>query len=290
MSFKRDLLTRLLPHLPDALLSKALRGRSYIVENVPRGREFVWPYYLGNASVLVNTDNPIERESLTGTYDLEVSRHVAQFVRLGDVAIDGGANVGLVTLLLAKAVGSEGRVYAIEPGEVYLKRLKKNLELNPHLSDVVAVLPVGISDAEGVMTWAADPGAPYNASFLPDSEASLEGATSLPVTTLDALTRSEGLDRLDFVKLDLEGMELWALKGAREVLDRFRPAVLFESLEIFRHARGRPDVFLDIGELLTAAGYGLYHLPPDGQLVSVTPEHLPANTLALHDDDPRGMK
>lgn len=285
MSLKRDILTTLLPYLPNSLLPKALHGRTYIIPDVPAGREFVWPYYLGDTSVLVNTSNPLERAALTGTYDPEVSRHVRRFVRPGDVCVDGGANVGLVTLLLARAVGSEGRVYAVEPGEVYRERLIRNLQLNPRLGGVVRVAPVGLSDSEGTLRWAPDPRTPYNAAFLCSCEEA--DGVSLPVTTLDLLARGEHLTRLDFIKLDLEGMELPAFRGAREVLERFRPAVLFESMEIFRNARGCTDAFRNISSLLAGVGYGLHHLTEEGALRSVTPERMPDNTLALHRDDPR---
>lgn len=287
MGLKRDLLTRLLPYFPDGLLCKALRGRPYIIHNVPQGREFVWPYYLSDTPILVNTSNPLERESLTGTYDRGLSRYINCFVRPDDVCIDGGANVGLVTLLMAKTVGGGGRVYAVEPGDVYLERLRKNLELNPSLAGVVRIMPVGLSDREGMLLWSPDPNAPYNAWFMPFVEVPVDSAVSLPVTTLDALARSEGLNRLDFVKLDLEGMELWALRGASEVLARYRPAVLFESLEMWRNTRGLTDVFRQIGELLVEAGYDLYYLPTEGNLVQITTERMPQNTLALHRNDPR---
>src|SRR5207244_7164528 len=123
--------------------------------HLPKRFTLRWPYYLDDVSVLVDLGNPIERPMFRGEYEVDVSRIVADFVRPGSYCVDVGANVGPVTLLLAKYVGPDGRVAAVEPGPPYRARLAANLHMNPKLCDRVTVVAAGLSDAPGVLHWPA---------------------------------------------------------------------------------------------------------------------------------------
>ena len=116
-------------------------------------------------------------------------------------------------LLMAKLVGPAGRVLAVEPGPPYVERLRANLALNASLSDRVAVHNVGLSDAPGMLHWRPDPNNPFNAGLSAAHPDSVPGEVAVPVTTLDALVASRELDRLDFIKIDVEGMELEVMRG-----------------------------------------------------------------------------
>lgn len=265
----------LLPHLPSPVLNRMIRRRPYLASMLPAGFQLRWPYYLGDVAVLIDTSNAIENQMIHGDYEGEVSRVARHYVRPGDFCIDVGANTGPVTLLLAKLVGRGGRVLSFEPGPPYVERLKRNLELNPELKEVVIPVNEGLSDTEGTMMWAADPEHPYNAGLLNVTE-----GTTVKVGTLDEAVARHGWQRLDFVKIDVEGMELEVLKGARRTLEKFQPVLLFETMEIFRAARGF-DIFLEIENLLKALGYGLFYLTPTGNLLEVSSRNLADNTLAL---------
>lgn len=136
-------------------------------------------------------------------------------VQPGDVVIDGGAFAGDTSLYFAHLAGERGRVVAFEfePGNLGL--LEQNLELNPGLSTRVEVRRAALWDQDGV-----------ELGFRPFGPATaiVENGESTVVTeTIDALVARGGLDRVDFVKLDIEGAELAALRGASDTLRRFRP-------------------------------------------------------------------
>jgi FkbM family methyltransferase len=265
----------LLQYLPAGVLNRVIRRRPYLAESLPVGFQLKWPYYLGDVTVLVDVSNAIENQMIAGEYDWEVSRTIRHYVKPGDFCIDVGANSGPLTLLLAKLTGGGGRVLSFEPGPPYFERLKRNLDLNPGFGEIVTPIQEGLSDREGTLLWAADPEHLYNAGFLNVTE-----GTKVPVSTLDASVKRHGWNRLDFVKIDVEGMELEVLQGARETLERFRPIVLFETIELFREARGF-DIFGEIEGMLNSLDYGLYYLTPSNILIEVQANRLPANTLAL---------
>lgn len=274
----------LVPLLPRWLLTRAVQFRPALLDRVPPGRSLRWSHYLGDIVVWIDPANAIERKMIGG-YEPSVLRAVERFVSAGSYCLDVGANVGAVTLALARQVGPTGRVLAIEPGPPYAARLRRNLRANARLIERVIVLPAGLSEAEGSLLWRPDPLHPFNAGLSQVHSAAVPGELPVPVTTLDAALAQQGWKRVDFIKIDVEGMELEVLRGARGTLESLRPVVLFETLEIFRVGHrainGIADVFAEIEDLLHGLNYRLCDLLPDGSLTDVTAAALPDNTLAI---------
>jgi FkbM family methyltransferase len=232
---------------------------------------------MGDISVLVNTDNPIETAMLSGVYDRELYRILKRFVSPGDYCIDIGANVGPVTLMLAKLVGPRGHVVAVEPGPPYYERLRANLCANPGLQDRVTTVNIGLSDSTESLRWVPDPKHPYNAGlWMPHHDVGV----TVPVETLDRMVEQIHLRRIDFIKIDVEGMEFQVINGGIGALTEFEPIVLFEALEVFRTLH-RQDSFAEIERLFDSLDYGLYGMESSGKLYPVTAVNLPFNTLAI---------
>jgi len=184
------------------------------VNHIKPGRTIVWPNYLGDMSVLVDRGNAIESSMLNETYDADVVPSFTRFVKPGHYCIDVGANVGAVTLHLARLVGSQGHVVAVEPGPPYCARMTRNLELNPTVRDRVTMVNAGVGETSGTLRWQADPNAPFNAMLFdhrPWPAANTE--VLVPVETLDDLVIRLRLPRVDFIKIDVESMELEVLRG-----------------------------------------------------------------------------
>lgn len=156
----------------------------------------------------------------TGSFEPDTERTIRKLVRAGDVVADVGANIGYLTLHLARRVGASGRVYAFEPADETFDRLTTNLGLN-NLPQVVPVR-AGVSDtpSEGVSVT-------IQSTYRLDGRD--EGVEQrIRLTTIDDLVEEEGLTRLDFLKIDTDGMEVNVLRGARRSLERFRPSILTE--------------------------------------------------------------
>jgi len=179
-------------------------------------------------------------------------------LRPGDVVIDGGANIGLYTVLAAACVGRHGQVIACEPSPATMTLLRANVKHNRF--DWVEVREVALAEARGRLTMHTfEPGSGYS-SFAP--ALTLDGdRIDVEVTTLDDLAAT--LDRsVSLVKLDVEGAELRALHGASELLRVARPDFLIE-LEPQHLARQGSSVaeLQDLFEDVAYVGYALGDKP-----------------------------
>lgn len=151
-----------------------------------------------------------------GFYESQKQRCIACAVRKNSVFWDVGANVGFYSLLASKLVGS-GKVFAFEPVPRNLLYLRKHLVLN-HAKNV-EVLATAVSDRIGVSSFEIE-----ETGFM--GRLSGEGNITVPTTTLDSLVEEGKVLPPNYVKMDIEGAELLALRGASDTFQRFRP-VLF---------------------------------------------------------------
>jgi FkbM family methyltransferase len=136
-------------------------------------------------------------------------------VRKGDVVIDGGAHVGdspRHALLMGAA-----KVVAVEPDPDNLRALRRNLAREIKAGQVI-VVPKGIYDREGSLTFVR-----RNNSWDGEFHEGHGDGDALPVTTIDRIVRAARLERVDLIKLDIEGSEVPALRGAVRTIRRFKP-------------------------------------------------------------------
>lgn len=142
--------------------------------------------------------------------------------RPGDVALDVGGCWGETALWMATLVGDAGRVHTFEPSRQNLVLLKANLERNPEAAARVRVHDAPLADQAGTEVWMDD--AIAAGATTHDSPDETERATTRAITdSVDALVARGELDRVDFVKLDVEGAELSILRGATRTLTEHRP-------------------------------------------------------------------
>ena len=286
----RFVLRAVVPRLPNRLLIPLLRHYPYLTHYVGTGRDIIFSKYVGDLSVHIDPSNGIECAMLSG-YEPDLARAFARFVKPGSCCIDIGANVGAATLHLAKLVGPEGRVVAVEPGPPYCERMRQNIDLNPHLRDRITLVNGGVGAEAGTLRWQADPNAPYNAVLIDQKPWSSAGAeVPVAVETLDQLVTRLSLRQVGFIKIDVESMELEVFRGAIETLRTSRPAVVFESMDWARDYRRKVsgiDIFAEIDALLRSVGYSTHEILADGTVrpVSLLSSH-PDNTLALPDPVP----
>jgi len=242
---------------------------------LPAGKQFVYDHYLGKFRVNIDTTYPIEVEMATGRYDLKTSAVLQKFITADATVLDIGANVGALTLLMA-SLTPQGRVIAIEPGPTTFARLQANVELNPQLSKRVDIYQLGIADQPGMLYWQEDANVPGNAGLL-----SQEGI-EVKVEALDEFIPQLALDRLDFIKIDVEGMEYEVIKGGLQAIAQYRPILYYETLESFRANRGF-DIYNQIFQLLQDLGYRQFAIAPNAQTIEVQNlnQLLSPNTLAI---------
>jgi FkbM family methyltransferase len=138
-----------------------------------------------------------------------------RFVAEDAVCIDIGANIGVKTLYLSRHA-NRGRVIAVEAGKKNSECLLANVEANGLKN--VEVLNAAIGDRTGEVR--------FHEHFA-FGHVSAEGAT-VPMLTIDDLARQFSLDRIDFIKVDVEGYEYPILKSSLALINRHRSLIYFE--------------------------------------------------------------
>ena len=143
-------------------------------------------------------------------------RALHRHLRPGQVAVDVGANVGLLTLLFARQVGPNGRVIAFEPAPLAFGLLSANIAINSYRN--VQAVPAAVMDYSG---WVE-----LHLCCSGDSDNRVAGVAMAGPLRETILVPCVALDhhfvtgsRVDFIKIDVQGAEQLALKGMRRVLD-----------------------------------------------------------------------
>ncbi len=194
-----------------------------------------------------------------------------RFVPASAVVFDVGAHAGQYTKLFARAASS-GHVYAFEPGSYARAILRAAVALRR--LDNVTVVPMALGAACGVDTLSVPVKQRGSFGFglshlgRPQERWHRVAQELVALTTIDAVADALRLDRLDFVKADVEGWELALLRGGEKTLRRFRPVLVLELLnnQLARAGHNVGDAFA----LLRGLGYTAFGLTPDNEMVPVS--------------------
>ena len=196
----------------------------------------------GGLRMQVDPRDPIgQAVYLYGCYDYPITRLIETLIAPGMVFFDVGANAGFESLVASTKCAE---VFAFEPLPSNLQRIRRNIEINGLKN--VTVIEKAVGDREGSATL-----------YVPESDNSglaslnqMAGAKAIdvPVITLDRFVRELGLKRVDVMKIDIEGAEVMAFEGAKELLSAAKaPDVIFGA---------HPGS--DAAKWLESAGYTIY--------------------------------
>jgi FkbM family methyltransferase len=171
-----------------------------------------------------------------------------QLIGPGALVVEGGANIGAHTVSLSRMVGGQGNVLAFEPQRIVFQTLCANLALNSCAN--VRAFQCGLGSEPGeIIVPFLDPALPANFGGL--SLLDVETGEPVRLATIDEL----GLTTCQMIKLDVEGMEVEALKGAARTIAAHRPLMYVEN--------DRPARSSELVALLLSWRYRLYwHTPP----------------------------
>ena len=169
---------------------------------------------------------------VTGTYEPNEFAYLSGILKPGMVFIDAGAYLGLYSLFASTLVGEEGTVLAVEPSRRDYQRLKENTDLN-HKKNI-RLIPIGLSNdsSEHDLRIADEMHSGQNTlgGFAYPGVQAI-GRQCVRVERLDDVVQKERFKRVDVIKMDTEGHELFVLQGARETIDRFKPLLLVELVD-----------------------------------------------------------
>jgi FkbM family methyltransferase len=209
---------------------------------------------LGRYSVAINRDGRMifmmtEDLSLTpslalyGVWEQRVVSALHRLLRPGDLVVEGGANIGCHTLVMAEAIGPSGRLYAFEPLPDLFPLLELNLRLtNSKRYAQVELRNLALLDHEGPIEMLLDPlffGSGHLA--IPNASHRYSRRISAQSTTIDAALIEEGARPVSLIRLDIEGSEILALRGAEETIRRSPSLkIVMEWSPIMLRSRSNP--------------------------------------------------
>lgn len=148
-----------------------------------------------------------------GRYEPDTLRWLRDACRSGDVVVEAGAHVGYFTVWCDRWVGPSGSVHAFEPCARTRALLERNLERNG--AGAVRVSGAALSSREGAGSLALENVHNYGTAWL---SAEAGGGEPVETVTLDAYAERTGLDRVDVVKIDVQGHEVEVIEGMDRVL------------------------------------------------------------------------
>jgi FkbM family methyltransferase len=184
---------------------------------------------------------------LDGTYENDLCEIIEKYLKPGMTCADVGAHVGYMTLLMASRVGREGRVFAFEAYPSNAAYIVKNAATNG-LSQCVIVENKAVSDGKDSVVKLRFGRDRSTAEWNIARDRHHQG---IPVQALSLDGYFEGASRLDFIKMDIEGAEEFALTGMAHVLKVLRPVMCIE----FHHEAAWAQ-----RKILLQANYVLYNI------------------------------
>lgn len=203
-----------------------------------------------------------------GYYSRDIVKVFDSILKPGMIVFDVGSNLGEIGLCASRRVGQSGKVFCFEPMSDLYESLVENIRVNG-ASNITAV-NMGLSTEERRMTIFRSSG-PFRdgsihdglGTFYPTSTRNIEAGV-VEVQRLDKFCLDNRIDRIDVLKIDVEGSELDVLRGASNCLKAFKPHVIVEVQSETSAASGSSPS--EILNLLSSYGYVLYHIGRHGKL------------------------
>jgi FkbM family methyltransferase len=184
--------------------------------------------------VVINPDDPDFGKAIAahGTWESHIVDAIRGSLRAADTFVDIGANVGVMSFNAANVVGSAGKVIGFEPNPRNVSAYRRGLTANGF--ENVTLFPFALSDHRHMIT----------VSSASNGKVAGDASPTQAMDVIQAITGDEILlnePRVDFLKIDIEGWELPALKGVRATLARHKPLVLCEFNPLCLREQGGID-------------------------------------------------
>lgn len=212
MSIQRELIGTLRYHF-----LKRKQPKGYYVRNVQ-----------GSKMYLSVEDPGVSRDLIIrGMREREETRIIQKVLKPGMTVIDIGSNIGYYAMMECRAVTETGHVYAIEPEPHNFELLSRNISLNNYQN--VDVFQIGISDKTGSSTLYVSEHSNLHNLLAPLHPKSTGSAITIPVYRLDDFVAEHNIvpSKIDCVRMDIEGYEVKALAGMKEILRAANSLILF---------------------------------------------------------------
>lgn len=165
--------------------------------------------------------------------EMEFIKHT---IKNGDTVIDVGANIGAISILSATS-GNKTKVYAFEPTVDLFPYIEENINVNKFQSRIF-VVQKAVADKNGTLNFVIESSSEIN--HIATKGSSAHTTQKVACITLDTFVKQKNISHINFLKVDVEGAELFVFKGAKKLLQKNNiDIILFElnkNIELFGYA------------------------------------------------------
>ncbi|AKP48487.1 FkbM family methyltransferase [Bacillus smithii] len=198
-----------------------------------------------------------------GYYEKNETQFLLKKIQAGQTVFDLGANVGYYTLMLAQKVGSSGTIHSFEPDSKNFRQLIENIHLNQLLNVVANQVAASNSNSYVTLYSNSDEHGGMK-SFMQQFE-HVYAQEKVETIRLDDYIKQNKIDKVDFIKSDIEGAEMLAFQGAENLLSSSdAPDIMLEINPIGLSKLGFSDI--ELQKLLIDYGYKIYLIEDSGTL------------------------
>ena len=193
-------------------------------------KEAVTIDYIGGIRMGFDLSNPVIRDWYVG-YPVEETLFYRKELKPGDVFIDVGASIGFISAIVASCVGTTGEVHSFEPLPQYYAKLAELASNNPDyhiitnqcaLGDTTGTITINVPEVARIGGSTVVPGAMR--------EESIRESIKVPLLRLDDYVKEKEMEKVSFVKIDVEGFEFPVLRGMELILKEYKPVILCEII------------------------------------------------------------
>jgi len=186
--------------------------------------------YDSNTHIYITTFNNIVIKTTNPLYNIvDDFNYYLNFYKLkkNDIVIDAGANVGCLSLYFSKLVGENGKIYAFEPDTFNIDEFKSNLQLNV-LSQNIIILDLLLWNENIMVDFNESGTVGSSANWIPENAIIVKKQA----IRIDDWVKNNDINKLDFIKMDIEGAEIEALDGCVQTILKLKPNFAIASYHI----------------------------------------------------------
>jgi FkbM family methyltransferase len=167
-------------------------------------------------------------------------------VKPEDIVIDAGANEGFLSLIFSKLVEDKGFVFSFEPDSFNIQKFISNMEVNASIKNI-KIEDLLLWDKNAYIDFYETGSVASSAHWIPENVIS----TKKEAITLDSWAVKNNITKIDFIKMDIEGAEIEAVEGCREIINNFKPNFAIASYHIVNNE----PTYIRIEKFFKSIGY-----------------------------------
>lgn len=241
-------------------------------------------YYDKDIQMNLRLDDFIQQQIyFLGYYDKAGILFLKKYLLEGSVFVDVGANIGAFSFIAAKLVGNNGKVFCFEPVSAIFNQLQENIQLNSYRNMMIEKIALFNENTNLELKISKETNLGMSSIFNHDEEkGNCETAKAIKGDDYFSLI---ALSKIDLIKMDIEGAELFALQGLQETLKKFKP---FLFLELNEQILSQTKISkIEITSFLTDLGYVMKGINQQGCISTLDSSNLndSENFIFIHKEN-----